>query len=233
MSSRVIVRDRAAGIRPIEWPAGISSLARNMPEQADAERGGASEAAVLEARIEELERELARTREEAETAARKALAAGREQGEAEARQALEQELRVEIGKVSRMMQDLIAAGPVLRRKAEDELVRLAVAVARRILHREIAVDGEALLGLVKAALDKIDRREIHVIRTHPDTVPLLGRVLDHGGIDQRIEISADGHLERGALIVETERGRLDASIEAQLQEIERGFADIVSNGGAT
>jgi flagellar assembly protein FliH len=232
MSTRVIVGDRATAIQPIEWPApGDSGADVNDPERAGRENGSTNETASLEERIEELEREIARTRDEGEAKASEALAAGREQGEADVRQTLQQELQAEIGKVSRMMQDLVAAGPVLRRNAEDELVRLAVAVARRILHREIALDGEALLGLVKAALEKIDQREIHVIRTHPDTVPLLRRVLEQGGIERRIEISADGHLDRGSLIVETERGPLDASIEAQLQEIERGFADIVGSQG--
>ena len=31
------------------------------------------------------------------------------------------------------------------------MVRLAVAIARRVLHREITVDSDAMLGLVKAA----------------------------------------------------------------------------------
>lgn len=232
MSTRVIVGDRAAAIQPIKWAAPAGSGANNNdPESGAGAPGNTDGAANLQERIEELERELARAREEGEARAREALAAGREQGEGEARRALEQDLRVEIGKVSRMMQDLIAAGPVLRRNAEDELVRLAIAVARRILHREIAVDREALLGLVKAALEKIDQREIHRVRTHQDTVPLLRRVLEQGGIERRIEISTDGRLDRGCLIIETERGQLDASVEAQLQEIGRGFADIVGTKG--
>jgi flagellar assembly protein FliH len=227
MSTKVIVGDGAA-IQPVQWPAprGCKSDSSN-PESVEGGRGGPDEAVKLQERIEELEREIARTREEGEAKANEALAAGREQGEAAVREPLERELRAEMGNISRMMQDLIAAGPVLRRKAEDELVRLAVAVARRILHREIAVDGEVLLGLVKAALEKIDQREIYRVRTHPDTVPLLRRVLDQGGLERQIEVFADGHLERGSLIIETERGQLDASVEAQLQEIERGFADIV------
>ena len=84
---------------------------------------------------------------------------------------------------------------------------------------------------MKAALEKIDQREIHRIRTHPETVPLLRRVLEQSGIERRIEISTDARLDRGSLIVETERGQLDASVEAQLQEIERGFADIVGTKG--
>jgi flagellar assembly protein FliH len=36
---------------------------------------------------------------------------------------------------------------------------------------------------------------------------------------------ADASREPGAVIFETQRGNLDASIESQLQEIERGLTD--------
>jgi hypothetical protein len=57
------------------------------------------------------------------------------------------------------------------------------------------VDGEALLGLVKAALSRIDQREIHQIRTHPQTVRLLEEALRQTNNGRRIEISADSRLD--------------------------------------
>lgn len=126
-----------------------------------------------------------------------------------------------------MSKELLACGPVLRKQAEGDLVRLAIAIARRILHREIQVDHDALLGLTKAALGKIDHREIVQIRTHPESVELLQRVLEQGRTQKRIEIAGDARLDRGALIIETSRGQLDASVETHLEEIERGFTDLV------
>ena len=40
-----------------------------------------------------------------------------------------------------------------------------------------------------------------------------------------IELVPDGTQQRGGAVFETSRGLLDASIETQLQEIERGLAD--------
>ena len=42
-----------------------------------------------------------------------------------------------------------------------------------------------------------------------------------------LEISADSELPPGSAIFETSRGELDASVDTQLAEIDRGFADIV------
>jgi flagellar assembly protein FliH len=40
-----------------------------------------------------------------------------------------------------------------------------------------------------------------------------------------VEVIADASREPGAVVFETERGNLDASVDAQLREIERGLAD--------
>ena len=47
------------------------------------------------------------------------------------------------------------------------------------------------------------------------------------GAPQRLEVIADPGLEPGGLIFETARGSFDASVATQLDEIERGFADLV------
>jgi flagellar assembly protein FliH len=42
-----------------------------------------------------------------------------------------------------------------------------------------------------------------------------------------LELVSDAKLPRGSAIFETSRGDLDASIDTQLLEIERGFTDII------
>jgi flagellar assembly protein FliH len=115
----------------------------------------------------------------------------------------------------------------VRREAEQDLVKLSLAIARRILYREITLDPEALLGLVKAALDRVDARELHRIRLHAEDYKNLKPYLDTLRLPANVEVAADNRLERGAAVFETGRGNLDASVETQLREIERGFADIV------
>jgi flagellar biosynthesis/type III secretory pathway protein FliH len=40
-----------------------------------------------------------------------------------------------------------------------------------------------------------------------------------------LPLVGDGTLERGAILIDTARGKLDASLEVQLAEIGRGLAD--------
>jgi len=107
------------------------------------------------------------------------------------------------------------------------LVRLAIEIARRILRREIHTDPSAVLGLVKAALERVAAREVLRVRVPPQDVAMLKNHLAEQGMPERIEVTADGNLERGAVIVETSRGDLEASVETQLEEIERGFTDLI------
>jgi flagellar assembly protein FliH len=113
----------------------------------------------------------------------------------------------------------------LRKEAEGDLLRLAVAISRRILHREISVDPEALSGLIMAALEKLKAHEVQRVRAHPDIETALRSSLEHLAAGRNVQIIADRSRQPGDLVFETERGSLDASIETQLQEIERGLAD--------
>jgi flagellar assembly protein FliH len=57
--------------------------------------------------------------------------------------------------------------------------------------------------------------------------PMVQQFLEKMGLPRRVEVIADPGLERGAVILDSARGMLDASVETQLSEIERGFADLV------
>jgi flagellar assembly protein FliH len=115
----------------------------------------------------------------------------------------------------------------LRREAEMDVVKLSMTIARRVLRRELTVDPEALLGLVKVALDRVEQRETQRIRVRPEDAARLSASLEKMGVPQRIEVIGDPSLERGGVVLETTKGSLDASLETQLAEIERGFADLM------
>jgi flagellar assembly protein FliH len=159
------------------------------------------------------------------------VAAAKEQGRAEGEAAAQQRAMDVVNPVVASFQSLIAdlsgQGHRLRHEAERDTVKLAVAIARRILHREIAVDPEAVLGLVKAAFSKVEARETHRLRVCATDAALLQQRREQLNLPHALEIVADGSLQAGSAIFETSRGELDASIDTQLAEIDRGLADVV------
>jgi flagellar assembly protein FliH len=154
-----------------------------------------------------------------------ARAAGMREGEAAAREKSAAELRSVLERASRSIEEITALRPRLRREAEADLVKLALAIARRIVHRELAIDPDTMRGVIMAALDRLQGQEISRVRVHPQLASSLSEPLRKLGQPSPVEIVPDPSCERGALIFETARGNLDASVETQLQEIERGLTD--------
>ena len=158
---------------------------------------------------------------------RQAHAQGRQEGEAASRAEAQAKIEGLASKLAHSIEEITGQRGRLRHEAEQQIVALSLAIARRILHRELTVEPEAVTGLLKAALERLDIRELRRIRVHPDTAHMLEKQLEKIGLPRKVELIADVALERGALVLESESGSLDASVETQLAEIERGFADLV------
>lgn len=154
-----------------------------------------------------------------------AFDSGLREGETAARQKLEAEVRRAVEQMAVSAAGLAASRAETIRRAEADVVQLSLEIARRILHREVSVDPAALNALVRAALEKLASKQICCVRVHPDQEQLVRATLAQLGRGSEIEIVPDVTQSRGGALFETESGTLDASIETQLREIERGFAD--------
>lgn len=146
---------------------------------------------------------------------------GLQQGREEAARALQKTAEG----LAQALAEAVALKRRVRSEAEMELVKLALAIARRILRRELATDPEAIQGVAHAALSKLQNREIHCVRIFPAGAEVLRACLERSGAPSAVQVISDPSLRAGDLLFETSAGDLDASIETQLQEIERGFAD--------
>lgn len=115
------------------------------------------------------------------------------------------------------------------RNVERETVRLVLAVARKVLHREAQVDPLLLTGVVRVALENISngtRLHLRVPADQTDDWRVLLRSLENR--DSTVEIIADKSLEGPQCLIVTEAGTTDVSLEGQLAEIERGFLDLLA-----
>jgi flagellar assembly protein FliH len=149
---------------------------------------------------------------------------GLRDGEDAAAEKITEQVTAKLQQLARSIEQLALHRGKIQREAEPELVRLALAIARRIMRRELTIDPDALLGLLKAGLEKIEASEMHRVRVHPEHAATLTRLLD--GAARPVAVVADPSLPVGAVVFETSRGSLDTGLDTQLREIERGFADI-------
>jgi flagellar assembly protein FliH len=116
-------------------------------------------------------------------------------------------------------------------QVEHEVVRLALAVAQRILHRELQLDPLLLSGAVRVALGQLAEStevRLRVPARQKDMWTEMVRLIP--GLPIRPEVRGDDGLEAGDAVLETNLGTVDLGMRAQLGEIERGFFDQVEIG---
>jgi flagellar assembly protein FliH len=200
MSSSSQTGDQASAATPVLWRmvASVSDPRRN--SHSDAEREAA--------------RKLDQARREAYS---EGLTAGRQQAEEQFRPAV-QGLAETLDTLAKLRENI-------REETLQDLVHLATSIAARVIHREVAVDPDALAGLIQAAFSKLQSREINRVRMHPTLEPLVRKLLEQAGAPKNLVLTPDPSLKPAEVFFETSQGLLDASVETQLREIERGLID--------
>lgn len=212
-----LLNSLAVETSPLPWKQ-RSAAARPADSKRAAPRSGSEEAPALRQKVDELTAA-------SEQASRQAFEAGRAAGDAAARRALEAEVRASTEKLAQTIAGVAATRAEAFRRAEADTVKLAIEIARRVLHRELSMNPTAIEALVKAALEKLQSQEIYRVKVHPDQERVIRTCLEQAGRSQGIEIIGDPSQQKGGALFELSRGALDASVETQLREIERGLAD--------
>jgi flagellar assembly protein FliH len=109
---------------------------------------------------------------------------------------------------------------------ESEIVRLALAIAARVLHREAKLDPLLLTGVVKVALEKVAKDSSVVLRVPVSEVERWQEVFASHQ-ESALKLVGDERLGADECVLETNVGRVELGVTAQLEEIERGFFDLL------
>ena len=165
---------------------------------------------------------------------RQSFEAGRERGRQEGRQAERDAQAASVaGEDERRMRRLAGLTESFSRErdrflqaVEQEVVKLALAVAARILRREAQMDPLLLTGAVRVALGqlagscevrlKVPAAEMDLWTEAIALVPNLST--------KPVVVAGDG-MRLGDCVIESRVGTVDLGVRSQLGEIERGFFD--------
>ncbi len=108
---------------------------------------------------------------------------------------------------------------------EGEVVRLSLAIAQRVLHREAAMDPLLLAAVVRVALEKMREGSGMVLRVPAgDEGPWRKSSVV---TSSEVTLIADEGMTTGDCVLETSMERVELGVSAQLAEIERGFFDLL------
>jgi flagellar biosynthesis/type III secretory pathway protein FliH len=161
---------------------------------------------------------------------RRSFEAGRERGHQEERKALAGEQAAAREREKRQLAALVESFTQERNRylqaVEQEVVRLALAVAARILRREAQMDPLLLTGAVRVALGQLAastqvrlRVPVNDLALWTEAIALLPNLA------VKPAVAGEEGMRLGECLIETELGSVDLGVRSQLGEIERGFFD--------
>jgi len=215
---------------PAVHPAGLAAgAAAGSGEDARHERGFE----LIWTTLQPPEAQLRYTEDDIRTRLQAAEKQAHEQGvrdaEARLRAQYEAELALERHAISQALESFDRERATYFEKVEGEVVQLALAIARKILHREAQIDPLFLTGMVRVALDKVAAESSVKLRVPESEIVRWRQILAAlKGVRSQLELVGDPALPSGSCMMQTEVGSTNISLDSQFQEIERGLLDLLA-----
>jgi flagellar assembly protein FliH len=154
---------------------------------------------------------------------REAFAKGYEQGERAGLEAGGKRAEAMLRRLTQTLEELSDLRRSMVRATERQMVQLALAIARRVVRREVAIDQELTLALARVALDRLGDSTTVTIRLHPDDFQTTVGDRQQDLMGRHVTVVADAGISRGGCRVESDFGYVDAGVDAQFQELARAL----------
>jgi len=153
----------------------------------------------------------------------KGLAEGREQGRAEALTESSEQLRQLSAAWSQVATDWEQQRIDMEREARQAVLEFALSAAEKIVHRVIEVDESVVVDQAAQALSLVLSAHDASVRIHPVDRPMLEDAMPELVKElaslNHIELVDDEDITPGGCVVAFGQGRIDATIERQLQRL--------------
>lgn len=138
-----------------------------------------------------------------------------------------------LANVFKSLRDGVAALSDLRgrvvRESEEDLLKLAVMIARKVIQQELAQNPRILSRIVAAAVGACSERDRVVVHLNPNDYAMVATdrqaFLGALGEEGQLSLVPDDGIGPGGCLVETGTGTVDARIEAQLDELYRALLE--------
>jgi type III secretion protein L len=179
---------------------------------------------VVEAEVYEAHQHAKEIIESAEAQAAEILATAEDEREAALAEAREAGKQEGLAQMTELLVRARQEAAALIERNEEELVRLALVCAERIIGRALELDANLILEIAAQAIESVRQQRELVLRVHPDDALRLRnsrkKLMDLLGRTKDIAVREDPEIERGGCIIETENGTVDAQLSTQIRMLE-------------
>lgn len=158
---------------------------------------------------------------------------GQANGYQDAKNKFEDDYRAKVLEAKELVENAIEERDQIIAGSEEEIVQLAIAVARKIIGQDLTVNPDSIVDIVKRAIQKATDREELTVRVNPDNLDdtLNGKDKITQAVKgvRKLKILADKAIAAGGCVVESSNGTVDARVERQLKEIEQALMEVSPN----
>lgn len=150
---------------------------------------------------------------------KEAYESGRQRAFADAQQKLEPVLEMFQQKIN----EVVEFKKNLFVKSENEILKLAISLASRIICHEVRMNEDVILSVIKSAAKKILGRKEITIRINPEDMEYVlqnkPKFKDEFRDIQQVSFKEDTSIGKGGCIIDTEYGSISAVLEDEFEEI--------------
>jgi flagellar assembly protein FliH len=137
------------------------------------------------------------------------------------------EARRVIGAVTDLMAEMTQLRQGIIGNAEKQIVRLAFAIAAKVIHQEVKQDTTVVASVLREAVRSVTDRDGMKVRLNPQDFRYIMEIKEDflkemDGV-KNITFEEDPGVKTGGVMVETIFGEVDARLEQQFNEIKAGF----------
>lgn len=175
---------------------------------------------------------VANARDEAAAVEREAYEKGLAAGRAEGMRLAQEENHNLIAEAGQVLETAHAEREEIIAEARPEIIRLALAVARKVIREAAEDDPQMAFRAALEAVKKVRDEEELTIRANPrDAVELEERSQELRSAVRglkKLTIAEDPTIEPGGCVIDSRRGSVDARLERQLARAEKALRDVMN-----
>jgi flagellar assembly protein FliH len=157
--------------------------------------------------------------------------AGFEDGNQKALAEMQQTMQLSMEKAENVIKAAEQEALQMILDAERQIVEIALAVASKVLSREIEENPTTILPIVKEALGKVRDQDQIVIRVNPEDyemVLMAKRDLQlMVGRENAVSVTVDHIVAPGGCVIDTALGTVDARLDTKLELVYRAIREVL------
>ena len=160
----------------------------------------------------------------------KAYAKGFARGEKAGIESGNEKIESVVNSINQGLSELVKIRQDIYLETEQETVKLAMAIARKVVCNEVRVNKDIFVNVVKEAAKKVEGNEKVKIKLSCKDFQFIKNekpaIIDKITNIENVGFEMDESIPDGGCIIETESGDIDARIEKQFQAVEEAFESL-------